>query len=298
MPEIKFDFKSLDQLDGVEPKQTCDVIAIVQNVGDVSTIQTKAQKPFSKRDLTLVDQSGMTVKMTLWGKTAETYGTSSGFVGCGVDDNPVIAFKGVSVSDFGGRSLSMVSSATMTVNPDITDAHSLRGWYDTEGTNLAKEGNLKSYQSSGLGGIGGAGIGDNREFKTIAQAKDENLGIGSGDKPDFFNLRATIIHIRNENICYPACPTDGCNKKVTLADDGSNTWRCEKCDRSFPAPEYRYIISANVQDATGQCWLSGFNDVGRQVFGMSADDYMRKKVSVTLLPSFSCMPTELTSSPL
>ena len=41
----------------------------------------------------------------------------------------MIAFKGVKVGDFGGRSLSMFSSATMTVAPDINEAHALRGWY-------------------------------------------------------------------------------------------------------------------------------------------------------------------------
>ena len=45
-----------------------------------------------------------------------------------MDDDPVIAFKGVKVGDFGGRSLSMFSSATMTVNPEIPEAYSLRGW--------------------------------------------------------------------------------------------------------------------------------------------------------------------------
>lgn len=29
-----------------------------------------------------------------------------------------------------GRSLSMYSSSTMAINPDITEAHALRGWYD------------------------------------------------------------------------------------------------------------------------------------------------------------------------
>lgn len=47
-----------------------------------------------KRELTLVDQSGYSVRITLWGKQAEQY-TS--------DDSPVIAFKGVKVGDFGGR---------------------------------------------------------------------------------------------------------------------------------------------------------------------------------------------------
>jgi replication factor A1 len=74
---------------------------------------------FAKRDIQLVDQSGQSVRLTLWGKQAETFNH---------EDQPVIAFKGVKVGDFGGRSLSMFSSATMSVNPDIAEAHALRGW--------------------------------------------------------------------------------------------------------------------------------------------------------------------------
>ena len=74
---------------------------------------------FAKRDIQLVDQSGQSIRLTLWGKQAETFNH---------DDEPVIAFKGVKVGDFGGRSLSMFSSATMSVNPDIQEAHQLRGW--------------------------------------------------------------------------------------------------------------------------------------------------------------------------
>jgi replication factor A1 len=66
-----------------------------------------------------VDRSGQSVRLTLWGKQAENFEHN---------DEPVIAFKGVKVGDFGGRSLSMFSNATMSVNPDIPDAHALRGW--------------------------------------------------------------------------------------------------------------------------------------------------------------------------
>lgn len=41
---------------------------------------------------------------------------------------PVMAIKGARVSDFGGRSLSVLSSSTVIVNPDIPEAYKLRGW--------------------------------------------------------------------------------------------------------------------------------------------------------------------------
>jgi len=87
-----------------------------------------------------------------------------------------------------------------------------------------------------------------------------------------FCAQASIMHIRAENIAYPACPT--CGKKVIEQHDG---WRCEKCDRSHEKPQYRYIIAMATADHSGQAWLQGFNDVGEVIFGMTADALMEIK---------------------
>lgn len=42
---------------------------------------------------------------------------------------PVVAIKGARVSDFGGRSLSVLSSSTIIINPDNPESFKLRGWY-------------------------------------------------------------------------------------------------------------------------------------------------------------------------
>jgi hypothetical protein len=35
----------------------------------------------------------------------------------------------------------------------------------------------------------------------------------------------------------------------------SGQWRCEKCDKTHPKPEYRYVMPISVSDHTGQLWL-------------------------------------------
>ncbi|CDU25683.1 probable replication factor-A protein 1 [Sporisorium scitamineum] len=264
VPEVKYEFVRINELESVEPNQTCDVIGILDSYGELSEIVSKAsQRPVQKRELTLVDQGNRSVRLTLWGKNAETFPNNAG-----VDEKPVIAFKGVKVGDFGGRSLSMFSSSTMLINPDITESHVLRGWYDNDGAHAQ----FQPFTNAGVGGgalgaAGGAG-GNMAERRSIAQVKDENLG--TSEKPDYFNVRATVVYIKQENLYYTACPSDGCNKKVSL--DHENNWRCEKCDRSYPTPEYRYILSTNVADATGQIWLSGFNEDATKLIGMSAGE--------------------------
>lgn len=56
-----------------------------------------------------------------------------------------------------------------------------------------------------------------------------------------------------------------------MIDEGDG-WRCEKCDRSFPEPVRRYIFSANIADYSGQIWISGFNEIGTQLLGITADE--------------------------
>ena len=93
------------------------------------------------------------------------------------------------------------------------------------------------------------------------------LNVSSGGKSDD-QTRATILYIRPNNLYYTACPGENCNKKVN--DDGDG-WRCEKCDRSYPEPVRRYIFSANIADYSGQIWISGFDDIGQLLMGMTAD---------------------------
>ncbi|WFD44641.1 Replication factor A protein 1 [Malassezia psittaci] len=259
VPEVKYQFVAIDQLNNIEPNQTTDVIAILDEYSDVSEIVSKAtQRPIKKRELTLIDSSGMSVRLTLWGQQAENFDKT-----IGNETKPVIAFKGVKVSDFGGRSLSMFSSSSMAINPDLPECHGLRGWYDNGG----HAADIKSFQRSDAA-IPSANASSLRanEQRTLEQVKEESLGTSS-ERPDYFHTRATILYVRPNNLYYPACPE--CNKKVIDEGDG---WRCEKCDRSFPLPVYRYIFSANIADYSGQIWISGFNEIGQTLLGISADD--------------------------
>lgn len=259
IPQIKFAFLPLSQLDGVEANAMVDVIAVVKEIAEASEITAKTtNKPYSKRDLTIVDESGFSVKLTVWGKQATTDFTLHG--------DEIVAFKGLRVSDFGGRSLSVSQSSLMQINPEIPEAYSLKGWYESSG----KSGNFSSHNN--MMAVGGAtGRGDPR--KTLAQVKDENLGLG--ETPDYFATKATVVFIKQEGVSYPACRSEGCNKKVL--EDGEGGWRCEKCDKSHESPEYRYIMTISVNDHTGQQWFSCFDEVGRQILGTDASTLQKLK---------------------
>lgn len=136
-----------------------------------------------------------------------------------------------SLTTHAGRSLSMMSSSNMHIDPDIPEAHHLRGWYDAAGAE-------QTYQSHTNATPSGGGVTfDRAEIRSLNDVKTSELGMS--DKVDTFSSRATIMHIKGDNIAYPACPSQGCNKKVIQMGD---SWRCEKCDKSYPAPEYRYGV--------------------------------------------------------
>ena len=261
VPQVRFNFTNIGDLQSVEKDTTIDVIGVLKEVSDTSEIVSKTtSKPYSKRELTLVDNTNFSVRLTIWGNSATAFD---------VMPESVIAFKGVKVSDFGGRSLSLLSSGSMTIDPDIDEAHKLKGWYDAEGKN-------EPFSShANMGGAMGMAGGRMDPVKSILQIKDENLGMS--ENTDYFTTRGTIVFIKRENtahepnFAYPACLSPDCNKKVT-EDDGQ--WRCEKCDKAHPRAEYRYIMSINVSDHTGQIWLNCFDDVGRMIMGMSADQLM------------------------
>ena len=260
VPEVTFNFTSLADLQTVEKDSTIDCIGVLQDVGEVSEITSKTSgKPFSKRELSLVDNTGFNVRLTIWGKTAQSFDSSP---------ESVLAFKGVKVSDFGGRSLSLLSSGSMAVDPDIDEAHKLKGWFDGGGRND----NFQSHQNTMS--VAGATSGGGRDvYKTVAQIRDE--GLGMNEEYDYFNIKGTIIYVKSENNAYPACSTEGCNKKVVEAEEGQ--WRCEKCNTTWEKPSYRYTLSINVADHTGQIWVTCFNETGLQIMGMSADDLYQLK---------------------
>jgi replication factor A1 len=118
----------------------------------------------------------------------------------------------------------------MSVNPDIVDAHALRGWYDSVGMDST----FQSHTSTGGPGPSGS-AGKGNEVMLIGQVKDRQMG--QNDKAEYFTTRATTMHIKPDGLSYPACPSDGCNKKVTESGDD---WRCEKCDKTYSKPEHRF----------------------------------------------------------
>nr|KAF6289716.1 replication protein A1 [Pipistrellus kuhlii] len=245
----KFDFTKIDDLENKPKDSLIDIIGICKSYEDAIKITVKSNnREVSKRNIYLMDMSGKVVSATLWGEDADKFDGSR---------QPVMAIKGARVSDFGGRSLSVLSSSTIILNPDIPEAYKLRGWFDSEGQAL------DGVSISDLKGGGTAG--GNTNWKTLYEVKSENLG--HGDKADYFSSVATVVYLRKENSMYQACPSQDCNKKVI--DQQNGLYRCEKCDREFPNFKYRMILSVNIADYQENQWVTCFQESAEAILGQS-----------------------------
>ncbi|XP_023618575.1 replication protein A 70 kDa DNA-binding subunit isoform X5 [Myotis lucifugus] len=249
LPTVQFDFTKIDDLESKPKDSLIDIIGICKSYEDAIKITVKSNnREVSKRNIYLMDMSGKVVSATLWGEDADKFDGSR---------QPVMAIKGARVSDFGGRSLSVLSSSTIILNPDIPEAYKLRGWFDSEGQAL------DGVSISDLKGGGSAG--SNTNWKTLYEVKSENLG--HGDKADYFSAVATVVYLRKENSMYQACPTQDCNKKVI--DQQNGLYRCEKCDREFPNFKYRMILSVNIADYQENQWVTCFQESAEAILGQS-----------------------------
>ncbi|KAG8180228.1 hypothetical protein JTE90_016216, partial [Oedothorax gibbosus] len=250
IPMMQFDFVPIANIEEAEKDSNIDVIGVCKSTSDLTTFVARtSNKEMTKRDVKLVDRSNKEVNLTLWGKDAETFDGSS---------NPVVAVKGARVSDFNGKSLSVSMSSSMQINPDIKEAHILKGWFEREGCNM---------ESQSISGKGPTGLSGG-QWKTFAEAASEQLG--SGDKPDYFVNKATVVMLRKENCMYMACPGEECNKKVVDMNNG--LYRCEKCNREYSEFKWRLLLSLSVADNTENQWVTCFQEAAEAILGVTAQE--------------------------
>ncbi|KAK4436969.1 Replication protein A DNA-binding subunit B [Sesamum alatum] len=262
IPETKFSFVPIDELGPyVNGRELVDVIGVVQSVSPTMSIRRKINnETIPKRDITIADETKKTVVVSLWGDLATNIGQELLDM---ADKSPVVAIKSLRVGDFQGVSLSALSKSIVVVNPDTPEAKKLKSWYDSEG------------KDASLAAIG-SGLSPSTQSGTRSMYSDRvslahitgNPSLGE-DKPVFFCIKAYISYIKpDQAMWYRACKT--CNKKVTEAV-GSGYW-CEGCQKNEDNCSLRYIMVVKVSDASGEAYLSVFNEQAEKIIGCSADE--------------------------
>lgn len=253
-----YEFVKVAALEQTEPNGYVDILTVVKFVDEPQTILSKKSgKELLKCEITVEDDSGAEVRLTMWGEDATAAPTK-------LAGAPVVAFKRVRVSDYGGRSL---SGGTYNIDPNIPEAHALKRWWASNG------GQSQAKSLSSAGGNRGPDPFDRR--KSIASIKADQLGYG--DKADWLTFKATIMFLKkekagDEGAWYTACAMEGdpCKNmfKATQTSDGN--WHCDKCQQTFPTCVRRFIFSGTVADDTCTTWVSVFNEQAEILFNNEA----------------------------
>ncbi len=255
-------------LENVQPGGYVDVIGVVKNVGVPGTILSKKSgRELSKCELTIADDSGADVQVTIWGERAMR--APQDFA-----NNIVVAFRKARLSDYGGRTLSANGDGIIP-NPKVPDTNRVLNWWRTGGSS---GGMTKSLSTTGGGGAGR--FPKFEERKTIASIKNENLGYTNPEKPDWISFKGTISYIKSDReggAWYTACPNpdDPCKMRRKILPDPSSDgyYHCEHCHQNYPNCVHRYIFPVIVSDDTSSSYLSVFDDQAKQLLDdVSADD--------------------------
>ncbi|GMQ03791.1 hypothetical protein CsSME_00049450 [Camellia sinensis var. sinensis] len=215
--------------------------------------------------LQLKDKSGRNVELTLWGNFCNAEGLEMQKM-CDSGLFPVLAVKSGRVSEFNGKVVGTISSSQLIIEPDFSEARRLNEWFEKEGEIIF--------------------IGRTDVRKTISQIKDEKLG--TSEKPDWITVSAAMSFMKVDNFCYTAClimiGDRQCNKKVTNNGDGK--WRCDRCDQSIDACDYRYILQFQIQDHTDLTWVTAFQECGEEIMGKQDEERFGEIVQKVLFNKF------------
>lgn len=180
-------------------------------------------------------------------------------------EHPVVAVKNCRVGDFGGRSLSTVSSTQVEINPDVPEAGRLRTWYDGGGSNDAA-------RSLGTGGGGGA-----TRYVSVRQINEE-VESDPPQRPLYVQILAHISFLRmgqDGSIMYPSCPlpkdgVPGARKCMKKCREEGGEWFCEAHGQNIGQPvEWKYLLSLTTSDWSGNLWASAIGESARGSVSLS-----------------------------
>jgi replication factor A1 len=242
----------------------------LNQVSALGSVKRKSdQTELSRREVILVDQTGKSVAVTLWGDVAVHMGAELETL-----SHPVVTISSVKVGDYNGLSLSTITRSEIKVNPETAEARKLRTWYDGEGKDAAFVA-----ANEGLPGQRAAGERGVRPLAFLADLSRAEIYADS--KPEYHNLYARFTRIPDQQTFYYLACKEAQNRKVVAQGDG--TFKCEHDGNVYDQTQVarRYIMSATVSDVTGSMSVNVFDDQAKDLLGMSADDFAAHKEGET-----------------
>lgn len=242
---------------------TVELVGVLSAFRPSYSFTSKDGKELVKREITVADDSGMCMVVTLWGDRAKQEDRV-------FENQPLVWIKGVVVKEWnGGRSGSMLEGGALVFNPSTNEAEKVKAWWSAGGSTQA----LTSLsQEGGGGGVRGA-TGKASTLEAMRQAAVQ-VTAGAGE---VFSVvcRLALVQTKKQGetqaLYFAACqePKAGsslpCNRRL----DASGY--CAACGRAGKS-SIRLNIRCRFSDFTDSAWLTTFHEAAQRVLELSAEE--------------------------
>jgi len=263
---VKFSFKTLKTVQMQSLPCQADLCGIVTSFKAIQTVQSKEGQELTKRDITIVDDSAMSMTVTLWGDRAKQEDKI-------FENQPLVAIKGVLVKEWReGRSGSILSSGVLQFAPQFPEAQRVQQWWKQSGSTQE----IKDLSQEGTGSFDGARARAATATNLSGMKKaSERM---TGQQPETYSVvaRLALVQTRKQGevqpLHYMACqePREGtrgllCQKRVDEAGF------CPSCNRNTKALP-RLNLRCRFVDYEDQAWLTSFHEAATKILGKSGED--------------------------
>lgn len=119
-----FSFTKIDLIKDQYANTTIDVIGVVMEVSPIGTIPLKTGGSKERQSITIADETGASISVTVWGEFCHTLNAKPGMI---------VAFKQCRVSDYNGKSLNASSSPSdIVLNAPHPRTAQIKKWYSSQ----------------------------------------------------------------------------------------------------------------------------------------------------------------------
>lgn len=242
--ELSYNFVSLVSLEkrsGDNPAATFDVAAILCQASDAREVKSKSGggETTSVRDLTLGDDSGVSIGLTLWGERASDTASLS------FEPGSLYVIRSATLSRRNGLSLSLSRASTISSDPADAprEVSRLLDWWQQHGPRWAIELRPLTVKPEDATAV----------FRSFyEQRKDASL-----DGVAVMNF-ATLVAIKCEKPeDWSRVVCEVCSRAVVKASSGAE-WHCERCSRATTTPKKELIFRITLADASASIFATLF----------------------------------------
>ncbi|KAF4565675.1 Replication factor A protein 1 [Pleurotus pulmonarius] len=258
---LSYNFLPIASVSQLSTDSTCDILGVLYKCDPVKE-QESTKGKFKLRDITIVDMSRTSIRVTLFRTAAENFK---------VAEEEIIAFKGLVVKDF-------QELPPLRFRLHLWLGHGQRCQFPQKHKQSPNDISEPARPLTVREVL-------DEKYLSLPGSQSQSAGrYGSGKKGVKFSLQAAVVWIDPTRVTYPACSS--CMKKAQRGTDGR--WNCPKGHKAAE-PNYRYLMHPKVADYSGEIELQAFDPAGQVLLGTTAKDLEHLRQTPGLLHQFQAV---------